>query len=383
MSPHDRAHDVKLLLIADREAEKLTPVRMTDLGWKERSDLQRWLSQHPDLIEPDLLLMTTELHEWTGGRSGSRVDDRLDLLFLDAQGHPLVVELKRGKAPDRTESQALLYAAYCDLLSTDALVNCYAKTHGVDPSEAQTKINDHAASLAENQPGQVRVRLVAEDFPEAVTHPVLFLREIGSGSPDKSQHFDIGCIKLTAYQLPDGANVISAQPIIPIPETERYQVLARERQANEEASRSARTTKALAVVVLQRAGVIDPGTVLHVHQAGFSKNQWKGIEKLIDDQPDWGKLEWTGATNLQRAVRQISTEEPKSLAAASDALCAQAGVEPGCDVTSAWRVGETGKTISELADKARSGADLDGSVFASETLDGPSAAHREDSESAS
>lgn len=157
-----RSHDVKNLLIVEGTAHNLPPVSMADLGWRERGDLQRWVRQHPDLIEPRLLLVSEEFADWEG--AGAAVHDRLDLLFLDVDGRPVVVELKRGTAPDRTESQALLYAAYCDQLSTTDLVEQYAKTHSVDLAEARTAITTHAEALGEDQPGRVRVRLVAEDF---------------------------------------------------------------------------------------------------------------------------------------------------------------------------------------------------------------------------
>lgn len=57
--------------------------------------------------------------------------------------------------------------------------------------EARKRIVGHAAVLATDQPGKVRVRLVAEDFPPSVTATVLFLRELGSGGPESAK-LDIG-----------------------------------------------------------------------------------------------------------------------------------------------------------------------------------------------
>lgn len=175
-----------------------------------------------------------------------------------------MVELKRGLAPDRTESQALIYAAYCDQLSTSDVVEQYAKFHGANADEARETVISHAGMLADDQPGKVRVRLVAEDFPSSVTSTVLFLRELGSGGPEWAK-LDIGCTKLTAYSLPDGSHIVSAQPLIPTPETEDYLVRRRKRQADDESSREARTRAVNATIALLRAGTIEPGTPLKVN----------------------------------------------------------------------------------------------------------------------
>lgn len=320
---------------------------MTDLGWRERDDLQGWVREHPDLIEPDLLLISEEFADWEG--AGTPVHDRLDLLFLDPGGHLVVVELKRGSAPDRSESQALLYAAYCDQLSTRDLAEQYARTHGVEEAGAREAITAHAPLLAEEQPGRVRVRLVAEDFPAAVTSVVLFLREIGNGGPEAAQ-LDIGCVKVTAYELPGGQHVVSAQPLIPIPETEDYQVRRRRRQADDDSSREQRTRVANAVPTLQHADALPEGAKLEINLSWFGDKEREAIESLLEEEPDWRVLEWTGETNARRAVTTFASDEPVSLDAAYQWMREAAGLRPAPGATSAWVVAGLNKTVRELAD---------------------------------
>ena len=129
-------HDVENLLIGpERDARHLVPVRMAELGWQERGDLQRWIRDHPETLGRGLLLITEEFADWE--TPTGRVLDRLDLLFLDDNGRLLVIELKRGMAPDRTESQALVYAAYCDQLTTTDIVEQYSRYHEVEAQEAR------------------------------------------------------------------------------------------------------------------------------------------------------------------------------------------------------------------------------------------------------
>ena len=65
---------------------------------RERWDLQRWIEDYPEIVGPDLLVVTTEFDRWELG--SDRVRDRLDVLFLDSTGSLVVAELKRGEAPD-------------------------------------------------------------------------------------------------------------------------------------------------------------------------------------------------------------------------------------------------------------------------------------------
>lgn len=340
--------DVENLLIdGDRNAEHLGPVTMSALGWQERHDLQRWIRSHPGFLGSGLLLITEELGDWED--IGGRVADRLDLLFLDQDGRLLVVELKRGMAPDRTESQALVYAAFCDQLSASDVVGEYAKFYEVDAEIARERIVEHAPVLVDEQPGKVRVRLVAEDFPSSVTSTVLFLRELGSGGPESAK-LDIGCTKLTAYALPDGSHIISAQPLIPIPETEDYLVRRRQRAAVDESSREARTRATNATIALLRAGTIQPGTKLTLNLDWFSARDQSPLRKLIAAEPEWREIVWTGEENQARLVQVSWSDEPVSINAHHTEMRAKAGLGIQAGATHAWIVGDTGMSVRELAD---------------------------------
>lgn len=336
---------------------------MSDLGWQERADLQRWVRDHPDLLGHGLLLITEEFADWEG--SAGAVRDRLDLLFLDEDGRLLVVELKRGMAPDRTESQALVYAAYCDQLSTSDVVEQYSRFHGASAEEAREKVISHARVLADDQPGKVRVRLVAEDFPPSVTSTVLFLRELGSGGPESAK-LDIGCTKLTAYSLPDGSHIVSAQPLIPIPETEDYLVRRRKRQADDESSREARTRAVNATIALLRAGAIEPGTPLTVNLEWFNAKDREAVQDLLESEPEWGTIVWTGEENQGRAVQARWSDEPVSLNGHHHEMRAKAGLGGQPGATSAWIVGDTGMSVRELADEVA--ASENGSAVADQSI---------------
>jgi hypothetical protein len=120
MSPRSSARNGEFAFRVDpqtREAEPLEAVDLASFGFWERRDLQAWIVDQPEIIEPDLLLVATEFDRWQV--QDQIVADRLDVLFLDSDGCLLVAELKRGEAPDTTELQALKYAAFCSQLTRD------------------------------------------------------------------------------------------------------------------------------------------------------------------------------------------------------------------------------------------------------------------------
>jgi hypothetical protein len=142
--------------LVTKEVSRLEAISIASVGLKERDDLQRWITEHPELVGPGLLLVTSEFDRWQV--RDQRVADRLDVLFLDAAGCPVVVELKRDRASDSVDLQALKYAAYCSQLTLDDLVEEYARYHDVDPDEARKSLLEHAPSLEEQEPGRVAIR---------------------------------------------------------------------------------------------------------------------------------------------------------------------------------------------------------------------------------
>ena len=133
-------------------------VALSEVGIRERSNLQRWIEAYPEVVERDLLVVTTEFDQWQ--IRDRRVADRLDVLFLDAAGALLVAELKRDEATDTTELQALKYAAYCSQLTVPDIVEQYARYHGVSLEAARQTILEQAPALEDRELGPVRVRIV-------------------------------------------------------------------------------------------------------------------------------------------------------------------------------------------------------------------------------
>lgn len=216
-----------MLNLTSRSVVAMQPITLASAGLRERQDLQRWVTEHPEMIAPDLLLVTTEFDRWA--IRDQKVADRLDALFLDATGSPLVAELKRDRAEDTVELQALKYAAYCAQLTLDELAEEYAAYHDVAGDEARQALLDHAPMVEEAGLQAIKIRLVAGEFGPSVTSVVLWLRDYG---------VDIGCVEVAVRQVPGASEaVISSRQLLPLPEAEDYLVRRRKKELEEDQAR--------------------------------------------------------------------------------------------------------------------------------------------------
>ena len=91
------AIDLETLAVAP-----MPEITLQSVGIRERADLQRWISDHPEIVGRDLLLVTSEFDQWE--IRDRKVDDRLDVLFpvakepRGARGKAHVVEKRRFRA---------------------------------------------------------------------------------------------------------------------------------------------------------------------------------------------------------------------------------------------------------------------------------------------
>lgn len=273
-----------------REATPLLEADLESFGIWERRDLQRWIVERPEIIEPDLLVVTSEFDRWQGRER--KVLDRLDVLFLDSDGAPLIAELKRGEAPDTTDLQAIKYASYCAQMTVEEVVEEYGRTAHVTLDEARAAVLDHAPALATRELGRIRIRLVAERFGPSVTNTVMWLRDYD---------IDIGCIEVRARQGANGHAIVSSRQLLPPPAAEDYLVKRRRREVEEE-TREATSRRRNTVTILLEADALAPGQSLALRTGYFNEAMREKIEAAIQEDPRTGEAEWTGIS-LRQAIR--------------------------------------------------------------------------------
>jgi hypothetical protein len=269
----DHLEGVSFLVdLGSGKAERMEDLTFAVAGLKEREDLERWVTEHPEIVGPDLLLVTTEFDKWA--LRGQKVSDRLDVLLLDRSGSLVVAELKRDRASDSVELQALKYAAYCSQLTVPELVEDYAAFHDVGNDAAMQRVVEHAPSLQDNTTlGPVRIRLVAGSFGPAVTSVVLWLRE---------HEIDIGCVEVRLRRVPGSRSaVLSTRQLLPLPEAEDYWV-RRERKEREEKRALSDSRQWTWEEYSERFG---PETV------AIARRLYQGMEGYVHGH----QLPWTGA----------------------------------------------------------------------------------------
>lgn len=209
-----------------RRLARLTPKGLTDLGIRERFDLQEWIEKSPDILGEDLLVIAKELSLPSG--------IRLDLLAIDKKANLVIIELKRGESGSDVEWQAIKYASYCSNFLPDDIFACFAEYLQSDTDDAQLKIEEFIDEELDSLNQRQRIILVASEFHSDVASAVLWLRDY---------EIEIKCIRLRSYQDDDGHLFITPDAIIPLPEAKDY--VERKEVKQKEAKRPIRSSFSL------------------------------------------------------------------------------------------------------------------------------------------
>ena len=217
-----------LYLMTEQQIEPVIQTTFSSAGIRERSDLQRLLRQHIDVISPETLVIAEEFGDW------DRSQRRIDLLAVDKEANLVVIELKRDEEGAHMELQAIRYAAMVARMTFDEAVSTYARFL----ASSSTTVDARSALLEflgweEPSDGEfapeVRIVLASADFSPEITSTVLWLNE---------HDLDIRCIRVRPYKFSDRL-LLNVEQIIPLPEATDYQIQIKNK-AREERSTGAR-----------------------------------------------------------------------------------------------------------------------------------------------
>jgi len=205
--------------VSESKTTRAEPISLEEAGLRERDHLQEWVIANPDVLGEGVMVVTVEYGQWVT-KSGSTARERLDVLGLGTDGRLVVVELKRGAAPDTVEMQALKYAAMASRFDPDQLGEVHAaflKSRGetVSDTEALERLNNHSQFTIDSETLRTpRVVLMARSFPHTVTSTAVWLSEMG---------VDISLVQFQAYRVGDRV-IVSVSTLYPVPDVEDFTV---------------------------------------------------------------------------------------------------------------------------------------------------------------
>jgi hypothetical protein len=279
--------DELLFTVTGNTATPAEALTLDKAGLWERKDLQEWVLKHPEILGPDILIVTFEFDQWQGPSTAPKQADRLDILGLAADGFLVVAELKRDRAPDFVSMQAIKYAAMASRFTTETLASQHARflTQQGTPTtedEALQRLQAHAGDLDIDNLRKPRIVILAGEFPTTVTSAVIWLSEMG---------LDMKLIRVSAYQSAHDI-VISVTQVFPIPKVEDFVITPRQAEVQAVEEKRQRQKDVSTTVRLIAAKVIADGTPLKLRPQGVNETMRLGISKWIAEKPDRGWARW-------------------------------------------------------------------------------------------
>lgn len=195
--------------------EKIAEKNFSELGFRERENLQEWLANNPSSLGEELLIIQKEFDGFNDTK------ERLDLLALDKQGNLVIIENKLDDTGRDVTWQVLKYASYCSSLSKTQIINIYNEyliKNGCNFS-AEESLSDFfngidIDELSLNNGITQRLILVAGNFRKEVTSTILWLL---------NYNLRIQCFKVTPYKYQDDL-FLNFEQIIPIKEVEELSI---------------------------------------------------------------------------------------------------------------------------------------------------------------
>ncbi|WP_336364936.1 endonuclease NucS domain-containing protein [Halalkalicoccus salilacus] len=305
-----------MIFSVDTDTKKLDQLQgqsFSDLGLLERQDLQEWVIQEPRILGEELLIIASEYQNF------EQTHDRLDVLALDTTGQLVVIELKRDRADDTTDLQAIKYASYCATLTAEDIQRDYRQfwnTRREDDRSPEQVGERFASFLGDSIDADIeitsegwadfdlddkpRIILLAGSFGIEITAPVTWLIE--------EYGMEIACVRIEAYR-DDGRILLNSQQVIPVPEAEEYMARRREKQERQQQGERRRA----AIHVLLENGVLVPGDIV-----AFCSGQKPPAEEWqIDPPAEFWQARITGQTGRSNNVEWLHTGEEYSFTGVS------------------------------------------------------------------
>lgn len=193
--------------------EKIENKSFTELGFKERTNLQEWIENYPECLGEELLIIQKEFDGF------NNTSERLDLLALDKQKNLVIIENKLDDSGRDATWQVLKYTSYCSSLTKiqiKEIYQSYLNKKGINEN-AENNLSDFFdntdyTELQLNQGSSQRIIMVAGNFRKEVTSTILWLM---------NYKLRIQCFKVTPFIFNE-EYFLDIEQIIPLKDVEDY-----------------------------------------------------------------------------------------------------------------------------------------------------------------
>jgi len=208
--------------------ESLDQPTFSELGFRERENLQEWICHNPEMFGEDLLIIQKEFDGFNETR------ERLDLLALDKEGNLVIIENKLDDSGRDVVWQSLKYASYCSNLTRAQILQIYQgylnKYYEGQSAEdnIQEFLEQELDEVMLNSGKNQRLFFVAANYRKEVTSTVLWLLAHG---------ILIQCYKVTPYTYGED-HFLNMEQIIPTPEAEEFMIGMSAKEASEKATKA-------------------------------------------------------------------------------------------------------------------------------------------------
>jgi hypothetical protein len=221
------------MYLINRTANRIEPLQertFSELGLRERSNLQEWIANHPVALGEELLVIQKEFSGFAD------TAERLDLLALDKRGKLVIIENKLDDSGRDVTWQALKYASYCSSLTKEQIRGIFQQY--LDQHAGGAPAADRLAEFFQKEyeeldlnPGvSQRIMLIAGRFRKEVTSTVLWLM---------NYKLQVQCFEATVYSRGDDL-FLSLDQIIPLRGAEEY-IIGMAEKTQEDAVRQKET----------------------------------------------------------------------------------------------------------------------------------------------
>lgn len=324
----------------------------------EVSDLETWIVDHPEVLDPKIKIITTQFNRWASQEHSAL--ERPDIIALSDSGELVVIELKRIK--DTTvHLQALTYAALASSFTLDLLADEHAAWYNrhfqPDENMTQAQAKEELESFIEADDefddelgfALPRIMLVAPEFPAQVVTTVQWLSEI---APDLA----IECHQYRLFTVPaeetDSSLVVSFNRVFPVKDIQNLRLRAQSPRVTA-AKEQQQSRRRRAVARILEHELIPDEASLNFDPSGQVKQESVAqLKAWLDEDP--ARRDFTWDAHSRKPLRwSVEPEKQWSPTRLRNELFHRAGASPGhFAATLAWFY--QGENLSVVAGQAPS-----------------------------